>query len=74
MNRYVIATGTITHAIKGRDVLKKNGLYCEIERMKHGMEKYGCGYALSIATDNIAFAEKLLKTNNVKVLKINKIE
>lgn len=73
MDRYVIATGTITHAIKGRDLLKSRGIKTHIERMKHSAEKYGCGYALSVVTNNISSVENLLKTNNVKVLNVSKI-
>ena len=73
MERYVIATGTITHAVKGRDLLKNKGIKAHIERMKSGAEKYGCGYSLLVTTNNISFAENLLKTNNVKVLHVSKI-
>ena len=73
MEKYIISTGTITHAIKGRDILKKQGIKAEIERMKHGAEKYGCGYAIIVWTNNIVYAEKLMKINNVKILNINKI-
>lgn len=73
MDRYVIATGTITHAIKGRELLKNKGLKAQIERMKHGTEKYGCGYSVVVWTNNITFAEHLLKENNVKVLNVSKI-
>ena len=74
MDRYVIATGTITHAVKGRDLLKNKGIKAHIERMKNGTEKYGCGYALVITTNNILLAETLLKNNNVKVLNVSKLQ
>ena len=73
MDRYVIATGTITHALKGRDLLKKQGIKASIERMKHGTEKYGCGYAVVVWTNNIATAQEIMKNNNVKILNISKI-
>ncbi len=69
MKKYVIATGTVTHAIKGREALKKRGINAETERMKHGMENYGCGYGI-VTGGNIEEAEKILRENNVKILKI----
>lgn len=69
MKEYNIATGTVTSAIKGRDALKRHGIYAEIERMKFGEKQYGCGYAI-IARGNIEEVEKILKQANVKILKI----
>lgn len=69
MKKYVIATGTVTHAIKGREVLKKRGIHAETERMKNGLENYGCGYGI-VTGGNIEETEKILKDNNVKILKI----
>lgn len=69
MKKYVIATGTVTHAIKGREILKKRGITAETERMKYGTENYGCGYGI-VTGGNIDEIENLLKSNNVKILKI----
>lgn len=69
MKKYVIATGTVTHAIKGRELLKKQGIAAETERMKYGTESYGCGYGI-VTGGNIEEIEKLLKRNNVKIIKI----
>ncbi|MBO5358965.1 MAG: DUF3343 domain-containing protein [Clostridia bacterium] len=68
MKRYVIATGTVTYAIKGRDILRKNGFSVKIERIT-GDKTLGCGYVL-IISEKVSEAEKILKNNGVKILKI----
>lgn len=68
MKRYIIATGTVTYAIKGRDILRKNGFTVKIERIT-GDKTLGCGYVL-VLNDNVSEAEKILKENGVKILKI----
>jgi hypothetical protein len=68
MKRYVIATGTVTYAMKGRDLLRNHGFSVKIERIT-GDKTLGCGYVL-ILTENIAKAEQILKDGGVKILKI----
>jgi hypothetical protein len=69
MKRYIIATGTVTYAIKGKDLLRKKGFKAGIERIT-GKAALGCGYAI-ILEGNIAEAEKLLRNNGVKILEIS---
>lgn len=69
MKRYVVATGTVTHAIRGREILKRKGIEAQTERMKHGTESYGCGYGI-VTGGNIEEIERLLKKENVKIIKI----
>ena len=38
MTRYKVITGTITYAIKGRDVLRRNGFNAELIRTVNGQE------------------------------------
>lgn len=68
MKRYIIATGTVTYAIKGRDLLRRKGFKVNIERIT-GKANLGCGYAIVLDGDIIA-AEKLLRENGVKILEI----
>lgn len=70
MKRYIITTGTVTYAIKGRDLLKRKGFNVKIERITSGKGSAGCGY--SIITDgDITAAEKLLRQAGVKIIEIN---
>ena len=69
MKRYIIATGTITYAIKGRDLLRRKGFSAKIERVTSGRVA-GCGYTIVVA-GNIAEAERLLRGAGVKILEIS---
>ncbi len=69
MKRYIIATGTITYAIKGRDLLRRKGFGAKIERVTSG-RVVGCGYTIVVA-GNIAEAERLLRGAGVKILEIS---
>ena len=71
MNRYTIITGTVTYAIKGRDILRNNGFKVSIERNSTGLARYGCGYGI-VLNGNIEQAEQLLRKYNVKILDIKK--
>lgn len=68
MKRYIIATGTVTYALKGRDLLRKNGFTAKIERIT-GDKTLGCGYVI-VVTGNINEVQKLLNASGVKILKI----
>ena len=68
MKRYIIATGTVTYALKGRDLLRKYGFSVKVERIT-GDKTLGCGYVL-VLTGDINEAERILKNAGIKVLKI----
>ena len=68
MKRYIIATGTVTYAMKARDLLRKNGYTVKIERIT-GDKTLGCGYVL-VLTGDIKEAEKILNNGGIKILKI----
>lgn len=70
MRGYIITTGTVTYALKARDILRKNGFKAGIERITAGKGSAGCGYAVIIYGD-INTAEKLLREAGVKILEIN---
>ncbi len=69
MKRYLIQVGTVTYAIKGRDLLRKNGFRVKIER-KTGENTYGCGYVIVLEGD-LKNARELLHQNGVKILDIS---
>lgn len=68
MKRYKVATGTVTYAIKGRDLLRKKGFKATIER-KSGENVQGCGYAIIFDGDKNTAIE-ILKNNGIKILDI----
>lgn len=68
MKRYIISTGTVTYAIKGRDILRRKGYKAGIERIS-GTKNSGCGYSI-ILNGDLPSAEKILRENGVKILDI----
>lgn len=70
MKRYIITTGTITYAIKGRDLLRKKGYHVKIERITSGKGSAGCGYSI-ILDGELKDAEQILRSAGVKILEIN---
>ncbi len=73
MKEYSVAVGTVTNALKAKDLLKNKKIMVSVERMKHGAENYGCGYAILIKTTNIDSIISYLKDNKIRILAVNEI-
>ena len=71
--KYIIVTGTVTHAIRGRDILRKNGFEASVERNSKGLGRFGCGYGIVIKKGNISEATEILNSHSVKILDVSKI-
>lgn len=65
MNKTLIAMTSITYAMKAKDILNRQGLYCEIERTPKNLGS-GCGYSLSVKEDPEKIV-KILKEKNIAV-------
>ncbi|MBQ2285985.1 MAG: DUF3343 domain-containing protein [Acutalibacteraceae bacterium] len=70
MKKYIITTGTVTYAIKGRDTLRRKGIKAKIERITSGKGSAGCGYSI-IINDSLNEAVGILHDAGVKILEIN---
>ncbi len=70
MQNYSIVTGTVTYAIRGRDILRRNGYKANMEKTKGGLGN-GCGYSITVFGD-INKIEPILRKAGVKILEINK--
>lgn len=71
MKRYVITTGSVTYAIKGRDALRKKGFTARVEKNSSIKNKNGCSYSIIIENGNISKALGILADAGVKVLAVN---
>lgn len=71
--RNLIITGTITYAIKGRDLLRRKGISANIERINSTTGNTGCGYGVSVS-GNIDKAVELFKKGGVKILEVTRAE
>ncbi len=71
MGKYMIVTGTITYAIRGRDILRKHGYHANIEKTKSNLN-HGCGYSISVS-GNIEEIKGILISASIKILEIIKL-
>ena len=67
MNSYFIITGTVTYALRGRDILRNKGYSANVKRVQHKYNNAGCGYGIVISGD-VEQAIQLLKSNGIKIL------
>lgn len=69
MQRKIVSVGSITFAIKGRDLLRKYGIKAYIERKTNPNGDTGCGYVI-VAEGNGNQIVKLLKDAGIKILDV----
>ena len=48
MGMYFITFRSVTLAQRGERVLKKRGVFCQLQRTPRWMEEQGCGYCLRV--------------------------
>ncbi len=72
MGEHLIFTGTVTYAIKGRDILRRNGINAAVKKIAGAQSGVGCGYAIAVKGD-IRSVERLLYEGRIKILKIDEI-
>lgn len=66
MNKKGIKVGSVTHAMKGRDLLQKNGYKAYLTRNPHPETDEGCGYVIYVNNiDNRCF--QILRRAGIKV-------
>lgn len=61
MDNYLISVGTITYAIKGRDLLRDLGFKANITRKTGASGAAGCGYSIRIEGDLDKAMDALIK-------------
>lgn len=71
MGKYSFATGTVTYAIRGRDMLKNEGIRAYIERSTD-KDRIGCGYSI-IAIGKGETILNILQKNGIKILDVKRV-
>lgn len=69
MNQNFAITGTVTYAIKGRDVLRRHGYKAQLKRTVNSIEGAGCGYGV-ITNCKADIIEVIFNKYGIKLLKI----
>ncbi len=70
--KHVIVTGTVTYAIRGRDILRNNGYSATVERNSSGLGRLGCGYGI-VVVGNIEKALEILRAQGIKIIEVNSL-
>lgn len=72
MQRHIITVNSITYAIKGRDLLRKNGINAYIERKTNQNGSVGCGYVI-VANGNKSKITQVLTLSNISIIDLKTI-
>lgn len=67
MGKPIILLGSITYAMKSRDILFRYGMKSYVERTPRTSTRLGCGYGLYVP-QNVDGAEEILKNSGIRVL------
>ncbi len=70
MEKYLFSTGTVTYAIKAKDLLRRRGIKAYVERSV-AKDRKGCGYGVVVTYDKDA-AEQILRQAGIKILDVKK--
>lgn len=68
-NRY-IHVGSITNAMRGKQLLEEQGIHAYLHRASHPMDGDGCGYSL-LVTGAVEQAVSILHKRGVRVIRVS---
>lgn len=63
----IINVSSVTSAIKGRDILRKNGITAYVERGLNNPKRKGCGYHI-VVNGSRGDAISILNRHNIKLI------
>ena len=58
MNKYYISVGSVTHAMKGRNLLSSNGYRAVVKRKPQSSGREGCGYTINV--ENVSDIKRVI--------------
>ncbi len=64
MQKQLIMVGSITYALKGRDILRSMGYTAYVERTPSHLDRVGCGYSIFVK-GNVHSASMILSQNGI---------
>ena len=67
MKRFNITVGSVTQALKGRDILRKNGFRVSIKKSSTDDTSMGCAYNIVIEDNDPNKAVRILHKNGIIV-------
>lgn len=69
MANHYIHVGSITNAMRGKNLLEEQGIRTYLHRSTRPLETDGCGYSL-LVTDSVNRAVQILKNQGVRVIRV----
>ncbi len=69
----MIVTGTITYALRARDVLRRHNIMSTVKKPTKSKTTMGCGYGI-LVRGNIENIKELLSKSGVKILSVEVME
>lgn len=69
MANYYIHVGSITNAMRGKQLLEEQGIRAFLHRTSHPAEGDGCGYSLLIS-NTAEQAAQILRQRGVRVIRV----
>ena len=72
MSTRIIILKSITHAMRGQNILNSYRIRNRLERNVYAVSKYGCGYGLRVALNDLDRAVSILKANDFNIKEIMK--
>ena len=70
MSTRIIILRSITHAMRGQNILNSYRIKNNLERNVQAVAKYGCGYGLRVSLSDLNRAISILKANDFKITEI----
>ena len=70
MENHYIFVGSITNAMRGKQLLERQGIRAYLHRSTTNSSIDGCGYSL-LVTENVVRVEQILKNSGVRVIRIS---
>ena len=70
MKRFYITVETVTLALKGRDILRKNGFRVSIKKSASNDVSAGCAYNIVLEAADVSKAVRILHKNGIIVKSI----
>ena len=67
MQRYIITVETVTQALKGREVLRKNGFKVKVQKSSFSESDAGCAYNVILEDGDLKQAVRILHKNGITV-------
>ena len=66
----IIAVSSVTYAMKGAEALAKNKIKRRITKLKPDKTKKGCAYGISVSSEDVEDAVRILRLSGVNYSEI----